>query len=48
MPPLEVEIPPILFKSHVGHGFIFDAPSRICPSGKFGNFKYLLAFLPLL
>jgi len=30
MPPPGVEIPLILFKSHVGHGFVFDAPGGGC------------------
>jgi len=30
MPPPGVEIPLILFKSHVGHGFAFDAPHGGC------------------
>ena len=29
-PPPRVEIPRILFKSHVGHGFVFDAPRGGC------------------
>ena len=46
MPPPGVEIPLILFKSHVGNGFVFDAPRGGCVLNYFSSF--FLVFPPLL